>query len=295
MLRFWITVSLLVTVVFTGIGLVVSREWGWSEYASDELYVVYVYVNGDQTPSTQRSYFLVNTDGEHTSEALTWRGGVIQYLNCSANGRVLALWTNTNHLATLTEAGILYDYLLDGDTPFIVANDGTVSWTGVRVNAEGVSTFPVPTTSPQHPDPVVYDGAANSPSGVTLWSTDTGMEVHSANGTVTTVFPGFFNPRLLASGQIIDANGDYSRYLLEPVRGSQIEIPVGQLGSFFSPDGTKVALIADDPAIYISEIFVADAFTYQHIRQLTHWSGSGSWPLCFLTFRPQMLIADSND
>ena len=58
MLRFWITVSLCLLIIFTGIGLAVSKAWGWSEYASDTLYIV-----AFERTSSHSSFVLVNADG----------------------------------------------------------------------------------------------------------------------------------------------------------------------------------------------------------------------------------------
>ncbi|MBI1255997.1 MAG: hypothetical protein GC204_00870 [Chloroflexi bacterium] len=105
MLRFWVMVSLLLTTVFTGIGLLVSRAWGWSEYASDELYLVYSYL--DYHYDIQ--YFIVNADGSDTPKKLTWNDGFILRMGCSPDGKTFAFATKAHHLYVLTNSGLSYD------------------------------------------------------------------------------------------------------------------------------------------------------------------------------------------
>src|SRR5258707_7597405 len=104
MLRFWITVSLLLTVVFTGIGLMVSKAWGWSEYASPELYLV--------SASLPDNYFITNTDGSDKPEKLVWNRGTITTIGCSPNGNTFAFLTDRVHLYVLTSNGISYDKVI---------------------------------------------------------------------------------------------------------------------------------------------------------------------------------------
>ena len=59
----------------------------------------------------------------------------------------------------------------------------------------------------------------------------------------------------------------------------------------FSPDGTRRATNIIDPGTANVQIIVTDALSNDHVEQLTHSSGVIYVPVCFLTFRPQMLTS----
>src|SRR4051794_40401571 len=104
MLRFWITVSLLLVMVFMGFGLVVSKAWGWSEYASDELYVIYY-----QTTVDGRSpLFLVNGNGTGEQWKLDTEAETLRQLNCSPDGQTLVFDTDQREFYTVRSTGIVY-------------------------------------------------------------------------------------------------------------------------------------------------------------------------------------------
>src|SRR3954464_3937366 len=137
MLRLLIAVSLPLLIVFTGIGLLLSRQWGWSEYASDALYVV--YYTGSQGGIR---YFIVNADGHGDSAPLTWNEETITALGCSPDGRTFAIFTHARHLYVLTSAGLAYDKQTTRPYDDVrVQNDQTVSLYledsyGISLNAD---------------------------------------------------------------------------------------------------------------------------------------------------------------
>ena len=91
-LRLLLRISLYLLIVFTLIGVLISREWGWNEYASDELYLVYSQITDDL------HYSIINTDGGENGEELTWQEGTITALDCSPDGRTLAVLIESAHI-----------------------------------------------------------------------------------------------------------------------------------------------------------------------------------------------------
>jgi hypothetical protein len=65
------------------------------------------------------------------------------------------------------------------------------------------------------------------------------------------------------------------------------------LNGVFSPDGTRRALNAFEAGTSNVQIIVADPFSDEHMRQLTHTPNSIYEPVCFLTFRPELLMGSN--
>src|SRR5215213_348017 len=105
MLRFMLGVSLSLLIVLTGIGLVLAHPWGWSEYTSDTLYVVYAQMT-DGVPSP---FFLSSIDGSHQQWQLMAQVGTLKTVSCSPDGRTLAYLTESGHLHVVNRAGEVYD------------------------------------------------------------------------------------------------------------------------------------------------------------------------------------------
>ena len=117
MLRFLISISLCLLIVFTGIGALLSRQWGWSEYASSELYLAY------QDVSQPASFFLTDANGSDQQWKLSSKAGTLAALNCSPDGRTLAFLTASGHLYVVSQAGLLYDRVLGQGYDAIAASN----------------------------------------------------------------------------------------------------------------------------------------------------------------------------
>lgn len=276
---------------FTLVGLLISREWGWSEYASDELYVV--YHQGAQRPTP---FFLVNADGSGETWALTTNNEIIVNLDCSPDGRTLAFVTDLPHLYVINQTGIIFDRTLDRvykDVSFQVANNGLVTYQGeLFVDAND-----------SHPliAPHGYEGTSATISswGFFLWKyANGGIEaVNSAGDTVIFVRYGYA-PRWLASEKLFVFSSPYgmprSRQLLADAMTQQmVLLPPNTPDGIFSPDGTKRVVRGVDRANGYEDILLIDAFSNDVTQQLSHNDNYYYAPDCFLTFRPEMLIDDS--
>ena len=123
MLRPLVRLALDLLIALIGLGLLIARAWGWSEYASRDLYVVYYQIAAPQT-----RYFVVRADGSGAGGQLTWPGDMVYQVACSPDGRALAVLTLDGHLLVLTSAGVVSNRV---ENPIYstlsVGNDGTVA------------------------------------------------------------------------------------------------------------------------------------------------------------------------
>ncbi|MFN8448104.1 MAG: hypothetical protein U0521_05825 [Anaerolineae bacterium] len=67
MLRLIVPITICLSAGFILLGGMIARQWGWDEYASDDLYVIYA-----QTINTARRYFIVSDSGGEVGTPLTW-------------------------------------------------------------------------------------------------------------------------------------------------------------------------------------------------------------------------------
>src|SRR5690349_5945788 len=104
MLRFLAPFVARLLILIVGIGLMVSRAWGWNEYVSPESYVVYYQLNQGKT-----HYFVVNADGRSASELLSWNDGGISSLDCSPDGRTFAFLSGGSHVYVMNRTGLIHD------------------------------------------------------------------------------------------------------------------------------------------------------------------------------------------
>ncbi|MFN8562960.1 MAG: hypothetical protein U0703_15415 [Anaerolineae bacterium] len=136
MLRFSITVSLLLMSGFTLVGGLLFHQWGWSEYASDALYIVYYQIKPAPFP-----FFIVNTDGGSDPAQLVATDATLTGLDCSPDGRTLAFVTDSARLYVVNQAGALCDRALDHAYPSLsVANNGTVALFTTLGGAPAITT-----------------------------------------------------------------------------------------------------------------------------------------------------------
>nr|AUN37651.1 hypothetical protein [uncultured bacterium] len=303
MLRVWMRAGLVLMALFTGIGLVVSKAWGWSEYASDDLYVVYASYMGIT------SYFSVKVnDAPDEGALLTWDKAEITALDCSPDGRRLAILTDTGHVGIVTAAGMVENTPEDqGYDQVSVANDGTVALFNMETGdlRIGTTTMNLPVPAQQISDNFI-DMASQ---GFALWEkgVDDTELLSLASGEVVLSLPFTGGGQWLASENIFafnyglfsdeDAGKPSGWYLADAATHETVRINEWSISSPFSPDGTKTAnVVILDGLQQREQIGVFGAFAphdFAQARVLTSNPDISHFPLCFLTFRPQRLIGAS--
>ena len=307
MLRFLLLVTVCLLVAFTGMSAALSRAWGWNEYASDELYVVYQHLNGE----SPHPYFLVNADGSGERWKFEAENEQLMHLACSPDGRTLALLSNYKHISVVNSSGIVYDQVLtSGYEKIGVTNrlDAYLFWR-YSFNAHGDLT--IVGARQRHkfspPDDDSYNNLQMSSSGSILWGlggNSGGTKVTASSGEINMILPKSFSQAWLSSEDIftfsdhffvLNTNG--RQYLADPRTQNVVQIPPQTSTGVFSPDTTRIAV---GTWFEPSNIFITDVFSRDHRQQLTYdGAGSGEHgdyyyvPICFLTFRPEMLLRDS--
>jgi hypothetical protein len=295
MLRLFMCFTLCLLLLFMGMGLLISHEWGWSEYTTDALYAVYQQQVGESP-----QFFLVDADGNSEPVSLRWREGNLTAISCSPDGRTLAFLGDAVQLYVINRSGVLYDWVLgSGYDGIYTANSGRVAvfredgGLPMIVDTQG-SDLPVPD------DHSAFEPLVITSSGLSLSHKRTGgVYLVSPAGDELMGLPlGTFSPLWLASeqllmfsdsvytdswdGGIVDAA---SRMIL---RFHDSIIPYG----IFSPDATKQVMPLDNLEKHQDQLYVIDPLTRRSIRQLTYDEGVIHIPLCFLTFKPEILIGN---
>ncbi len=297
MLRFLIFPSLCLLILFSAIGLLFSRQWGWSEYASPELYLTYQEALNGAHP-----FFLVDAMGSGQRWKLSAGSGNLTALNCSPDGRTLAYLTDKGHLYVVNQAGIVYDRALgQGYDALAVANDGMIAASqtvyGIVYIISPEGSYP-----PDPPQHIAYDRVKIASSGATLWSHTAvgGIELVAPSGaTVMTISSGAFSPVWLASERIFAfsypdqasnvAGGlaDTSRQMVVRFRNGILRDPI------LSPDATVEALPIQSSTTNATQIALVDPLTGTVRQQFGNDDRVDHLPICFLTFRPQILVSGS--
>jgi hypothetical protein len=287
-------------ILITGIGLLVSRAWGWSEYESHASYVVYFQLKQGKT-----QYFVVNGDGSSPGESLSWNGGAITSLDCSPDGRTFAFLSG-GHVYSMTEAGIVRDRPADARyTTVNVADDGTIALFD-PVDARLLINDRLINLATPDRKGNAFDRIDISAQGLVLWMQDfTTIQVVSlATGVVTPYISRGYSGQWSANGQMIifadqvtDIEGTAlygGQYLMDLATQRVVRIGDWTLSSPLSPDSTKVAVAVPITSLkHIAQVAIFSVFGDHQRLLLTHDSTTASQPVCFLTFRPQMLIAGS--
>nr|AUN37652.1 hypothetical protein [uncultured bacterium] len=287
MLRVWVTISLLMVMVFTGIGLVVSKAWGWSEYASDEVYLIAMntyYYDVHPSPLVLLS---ANGDGQTWSFAQFYRG--VKNFSCSPNGQVFAVTTDEGILHVMDRSGVRYERSINLVTlgGFSVNNDGTVTTLKERfINADKSEPVSLP------PDPN-YNHVISASSGLALWSGDApeSLEVTTANGQVLWTIASAYQPIWLPSEALFafiyspGSDEHYREYLADPQQQRLFQIPFKtRFSNIFTPDATK-KVVDTGHVVYLGNV-VSDGD-----QQAVATEGKALyWPYCFLTFRPKLVL-----
>ena len=283
-----------------------SRAWGWGEYASDALYVVYF-----QIAQGGNHYFIVNVDGNSPGVPLAWSGGVITKLDCSPDGRAFAFLTDSDHLYVMNHAGLLYDSPEDRMyTTVSVANDGTTALFDapegrLLIDARRVNSQTLALATPERPGELM-DRIDVSQQGLLLWSRDFAdiRLISLANGAIVPSVAHGYSGQWLASGEmftfselVTDREGIGlfgGQFIMDMATQKVARIGDWTLNRPLSPDGTRVAgALAISSASHLAQVVVYDLFSDEHRLQLTHDMHIASQPICFLTFSPQMLLNNS--
>jgi hypothetical protein len=296
MLRFLISVLFRLLTAFMVVALLLFHEWGWNEYASPELYVIYFQF----TPGGVQ-YFIASTEGERAR--LAWEGKAPAKLDCSPDGRTLAFLSESGHLYVVTREGLRYDRAQPKMyTTVSVANDGTTA----LFDADGGRLL----LNTQEIDLNALDKPVNrldrydvSAQGLVLRNRnfqDIQVSV-IATGEQLAHIPRAFSGEWLASGQIFTfSNLETSidgiaigggSYVIDTTHWLTVQIGSWVLSRPLSPDGTRVAgALSTSSSSRNVQVVVYNLFGDPHRLQLTHDSEVASQPLCFLTFKPALLI-----
>lgn len=299
MLRFLLLVSVCLSALFTLVGAALSREWGWNEYASDELYIV--YTEWDETPLYK--YFLLNINDSREEWKLIMNDSEMTSLNCSPDGELLTVLLDKRELYVLNRNGVLYNQTLNSYYEIAgVTNSGEVylykrygfirSGNPLIVNAADTHRL----TPPDQED---YDRMRISSSGAALWE----VAFESVNVVTPESRTSLFLPNALvqdwtASEEIFlfligSGLSNGGQYLADTRSQMVIQLPESNPIWVLSPDATKNAFHTYDEATQSSHIFIADVFSNENKRQLNFRNTTPyDSPLCFLNFRPEMLISE---
>ena len=167
MLRCFALLFLRICVCLMLFGVLIAREWGWSEYAAPELYLIH----WQQVGPRGEWRIISASDGANTSLAMDT--GRILALDCSPDGQSLAVLDNQHLLRVMTAAGVSDDHAIDpAYDALTVANDGRVTLYdpalgGLRVGAQNArETFSAP------PDASGNYHVAGGADGWQLWNSE---------------------------------------------------------------------------------------------------------------------------
>lgn len=301
MLRYLMLAALRFCALVTLVGVLVSRAWGWNEYTSPELFVVYY-----QIVNARNQYALVSVDRADDDVKLRWNDSPIAKVDCSPDGRTFAFMTDDAHLYVMTRDGLLYERAEDRlYTTVNVANDGTTAlfdpatgWlvidtNGIDLSARNSEIYPL-------------DRVDISSQGLVLWNRHfEEIEVFAPPaGEVVSYIPRGHSGVWLAAGQmftfydlITDRDGlaiGGGQYVMDVAAQKLVRIGGWTVTRPLSPDGMKVAAaLPTRGSNNLVQVVVYDLFTNQNRRQLTHAPDTASQPICFLTFRPERLTAST--
>lgn len=298
MLRLILPITICLSAGFILLGGLIAREWGWDEYASDELYVIYA-----QTINTARRYFIVSDSGGEAGTPLTWDDGAIIGVDCSPDGRLFAFFTSAAQLYVVDEQGIVYERAIAPEfvtfNPGLnVANDGTVAFfergiPGLLVDAGRVAPLEPPQANGD------YRSVQISSGDLMIWNASVrdGTQVYTpSSGQMIAAVPGAVTQGWLASEQIFaftyPAEPSSGTFLMDPGRQTIFHLTDRRFAVTFSPDGRQAAdWVAADTLIAYSQVIVYDPLSPNPpLKQVTHEQNISSLPICFLAFRPEMLV-----
>jgi hypothetical protein len=297
MLRLFLVIAGGLLIALMGISLGIARAWGWSEYASPELYVVYYQISN---PHNQ--FFVVDASGSGLNAELAGSGGTIAQVDCSPDGRYFAFLTDTHHLYVLNSAGTVSDRAEDpAYTTLSVANDGTAALFDPLDDRLLIGDHALDLSAARPAN--AFDRVKLSQQGNILWMRNfNDIQIVSSGGSVTPYVPHGYSGNWLASGQIFtyadnmtdpEGVGLYGgQYLMDMRTHLVAKIGDWDLSRPLSPDAVKTAAPLTISGVSTkTQIVVYDLLTNAHLKVLTHDPDTASQPVCFLTFLPKMLIA----
>jgi WD40 repeat protein len=300
MLRFLVSMLLRLLAGFFAAGLLLFRAWGWNEYVSPELYVVYY-----QLAPAGVQYFIVSTDGGDRAR-LAWEGEPPAKLDCSPDGRTLAFLTGDAHLYVTTSAGLLYERAEpEMYTTVSVANDGTSALFDAATGKLRLDSREIDLNTPDKPVNRLdrYDISAQGLvlrnrnfQDIQVTSLTTGEQIASVGRA--------FSGEWLASGGIFVFSNLVTSIDGIAIGGGTYVMDMGhqvihQIGTWvlsrpLSPDGTRVAAaLTSRLSGGTVQVFVYNLFGSSALAQLTDDPSVASQPLCFLTFKPEILTNDT--
>lgn len=300
MLRFLTLLSLRIAVCLVLLGVLIARAWGWSEYASPALYVVYY-----QILNNHNAYFVVNVDGEGGGEALVNVDGGRSTVDCSPNGRAFAMLTN-RQLIVASATGEIERTPIDREyTTVNVADDGTVALLDAQAGWLRVNNVEIDLTSP---DGVTFplDRVDISPDGLILWNQHfSHIDVITPDRQqVLASVPSGHSGTWLPSEALFtfydllvdrDGNAQSSgQYVMDMRVQKTVKVGGWSMSRPLSPDGTQVAAALVSGSSRLAQVVVYDLFTNANRRQLTFDAERASQPICFLAFRPEALMESSS-
>lgn len=295
MLRLLVLASIGLTAGFAVVAGLLAHEWGWSEYASDELYVVY----SQHSATTSLRYYVIRADGNNAGEVLQWDDEIIRAVACSPDGRTLTFSTWYD-LYVMTDTGMSYSSQIDQTYNVInVANDGTVSFSAYD---RFWIADPTQITSLAPPIGLIYGLLSHAVDGLMLWTTD-------SNNVFLTAEDGTLLREFQDSGVIqwIDDEQSFvfftvhpvdrtvTHYIMDTNKGNIVQLnnPYGSM-TVYSPDGVQAAIGTQAYAPNSNkQLGVFDTLRNTPLRELTDDIEQLYEPRCFLTFRPEMLIDQS--
>lgn len=298
MLRFLALLTLRAALCLALLGVLIVRAWGWSEYASPQLYVVYY-----QLLNNRNAYFLVDANGERPGEALVLPDGGRATLDCSPDGRTLAVLTE-NQLVVMNAAGVVQQTPVDQTyTTVNVADDGTVAlldapagW--VRVNDAEI------TLTAEDAEKYPLDRVDVAVGGLILWNQHFSRidVVTPDRQQVLASVPRGNSGTWLPSSQIFtfynletDRDGAATgggQYVMDIEHYRTVKVGGWVVSRPLSPDGRQVAAALVPKGSSLVQVMVYDLFTDANRRQLT-FEPVASQPICFLAFRPEALLSAS--
>lgn len=295
MLRFLALLTLRAALCLALLGVLIVRAWGWSEYASPQLYVVYY-----QLLNSRNAYFLVDANGERSGEALTLPDGGRATLDCSPDGRTLAVLTE-NQLIVVNAAGVVQQIPVDQTyTTVNVADDGTVALLDAPAGWLRVNNAEIDLTSADG-ERFPLDRVDVAAGGLILWNQHFSRidVVTPDRQQVLASVPSGHSGTWLPSAQLFtfydlltdrDGNAQSSgQYVMDMRVQRAVKVGGWSLSRPLSPDGRQVAaaLVSSSG---LAQVVVYDLFTDANRRQLT-FEPVASQPICFLAFRPEALLA----
>lgn len=281
MLRAIVTAALRLLAALAAIGLVIARPWGWGEYASDTLYLIHWEQVGPQ------GQWLIIPAGGGISQPLTFRDRPIRALDCSPDGRTLALLTDGGQIHVVTAAGIVDERTVDAAYSLLtVANDGSLALYeptqgGIRIHGGAMERLTAPETDMRYTVSVGADGWQ-------MWNSELNMvQFVTPSGTlVQSIFP-VSAGRWLADEWVVGfgtLGNETRQYLIDAVHPALFTLK--QAPGIYAPDGlTRAVALRDDPRGSY-RTYIGGAFGDAGLRPIPRAAYASDWPVCWLAFAP---------